>query len=234
METRPQYHDVGDDEMGLAPPIVADGPYFRPGMNSVNTGTLDMVRGTGGRFEFGYSEDNWGWVSSILSMNGFYEQLHAQRLRDSVRRLKDADDHVCVQYLPFFNPDNTVTLIPTASVITRDVGYLDGFVSQNVGGSPVDDNQNGNITHGRFKPTDLTTIPLEYDPTSPDSQLQPANYDLDDLVRLATTFGTLKVTLRSDIRAFELMPYSIGPTSCTRVGTSDLMMGGRILAITKS
>lgn len=167
---------------------IADGSYFRGGFNTVDTGILPNSPGNGTRYEFGYQDDNWGWLGSVIFIQPIQNQVNAT---DAEVMFKD-------QY-------NTIVWqnVFDGAWYPAQVGYLDGFVSQSPGIVP-DDDQNGNFLFGRFFDGDGDGT---VDPTNNADVLEPRNYDLFDLVRLSTHFHTLEVVQRTSIYGVELMPF---------------------------
>lgn len=205
---------IGDELLGEQHPLVADGSYFRPGINSVTTGMLGMMRGTGGRFEFGYSGDHWGWMVGGISMNGFTKTYTASDAEVLFR-----DQYTTMAYFPTLTVQGPFSPVP----FFKQVGLLDGFTTQDPLGTGVDSNLNQIFSFGRYWDGDASG---DIDPTNAADVLQPQNYDLGDLSRLATVFRTLTIKLRSDLKGVELMPY-YRTHMLHKGGYLDFMFGAR-------
>jgi hypothetical protein len=181
---------------------IADGNFFRGGVNSFNTGAFENAPGNGARYEFGFVDDNWGWLGSVINI----------RPIESQSVIGDAEvmfqDQYTDQVFAFITNSIIVDgerIVTGAFLADAKVGYLDGFVSQGpINGSDADTNFNFNFQSGRFWDGDGDGV---VDPTNA-ADILPSNYwDLYDLVRLATVFRTLKVTQRTNISGVELMPF---------------------------
>lgn len=172
---------------------VHDGGLTRLQGSTFDTGNFESQFHNGNRFQFGYADGSLGWWVS-----GFKLQSENQHFGRGDTDVAFVDQF---QTVTFFDRDPITRIFFSSS---KSVGLLQGFVDQ----SPVDtvdDDQNLNGVFGRFTDGDGDGM---IDPASEADALDPAFYDLNDLVNLPVTFSQMVIRNKTDMWGIELMPFT--------------------------
>lgn len=186
-------------------PYVADSGLFRRAINTLDTTMWNSNWKDGQRFEFGYATRRYGWMFSMFKLKGNDHRISASNVEMIFQ-----DEYTELPFVDFIrtNPAVPIDFTDPTTFFTilnsRNVGLLDGFINHDSNNNSVDDNLNLNDVWGRFIDGNNDGV---INPALLADQLNPEEWDLNDLFRLAVEFDTFEARLRNEMWGCELMPF---------------------------